>query len=68
VDVRNAQGVAAESNQKSEDNSALGGSPQNEQLQILTLAVKPEAVDVILNAVAVSKKQGGSLWTTLALP
>ena len=68
VDVRNAQGVAAESNQKSEDNSALGGSPQNEQVQILTLAVKPEAVDVILNAVAVSKKQGGLLWTTLALP
>lgn len=68
VDVRNAQGVAAESNQKSEDNSALGGSPQNEQVQILTLAVKPETVDVILNAVAVSKKQGGLLWTTLALP
>jgi hypothetical protein len=68
VDVRNAQGVAAESNQKSEDNSALGGSHQNEQVQILTLAVKPEAVDVILNAVAVSKKQGGLLWTTLALP
>ena len=68
VDVRNAQGVAAESNQKSEDNSALGGSHQNEQVKILTLAVKPEAVDVILNAVAVSKKQGGLLWTTLALP
>ena len=68
VDVRNAQGVAAESNQKSEDNSAIGGSPQNEQVQFLTLAVKPEAVDVILNAVAVSKKQGGLLWTTLALP
>lgn len=68
VDVRNAQGVAAESNQKREDNSALGGSPQNEQVQILTLAVKPEIVDLILNAVAVSKKQGGLLWTTLALP
>ena len=68
VDVRNAQGVAAESNQKSEDNSAFGGSPQNEQVQILTLAVKPEVVDLILNAVAVSKKQGGLLWTTLALP
>jgi len=68
VDVRNAQGIAAESNQKSEDNSALGGSPQNEQVQILTLAVKPEIVDLILNAVAVSKKQGGLLWTTLALP
>jgi hypothetical protein len=68
VDVRNAQGVAAGSNQKSEDNSALGGSPQNKPVQILTLAVKPEAVDVILNAVAVSKKQGGLLWITLALP
>lgn len=68
VDVRNAQGIAAESNQKSEDNSTFGGSPQNEQVQILTLAVKPEVVDLILNAVAVSKKQGGLLWTTLALP
>jgi hypothetical protein len=68
VDVRNAQGIAAESNPKSADNSALGGSPQNEPMQILTLAVKPEAVDVILNAVAVSKKQGGLLWITLALP
>ncbi len=68
VDVRNAQGVAVESNQKSDDNSAIGVSPQNEQVQILTLAVKPEAVDVILIAVAVSKKQGGLLWTTLALP
>ena len=68
VDVRNAQGVAAESNQKSEENSTFGGSPQNEQVQILTLAVKPEVVDLILNAVAVSKKQGGLLWTTLALP
>ena len=67
VDVRNAQGVAAESNQKSEDNSAFGGSPQNEQVQILTPAVKPEVVDLILNAVAVSKKQGGLLWTTLAV-
>jgi hypothetical protein len=68
VDVRNAQGVAAESNQKSEDNSAFGGNPQNEQVQILTLAVKPEVVERILNAVAASKKQGGLLWTTLALP
>ena len=68
VDARNAQGVPVESNQMSGDNSAIGGSSQNEQLQILTLAVKPEAVDVILTAVAVSKKQGGLLWTTLALP
>lgn len=68
VDVRNAQGVAAESNQQRSDNSAFGGSPQTEQVQILILAVKPEDVDVILNAVAASKKQGGLLWTTLALP
>jgi hypothetical protein len=68
VDVRNAQGVAAESNQKSEDNSTFGGSPQNEQVQILTLAVEPKDVDVILTAVAASKKQGGLLWSTLALP
>ncbi|MEL7592262.1 MAG: RcpC/CpaB family pilus assembly protein [Anaerolineaceae bacterium] len=68
VDVRNAQGVAAESNQTSEDNSTFGGSPQNEQVQILTLAVEPKDVDVILTAVAASKKQGGLLWSTLALP
>lgn len=68
VDVRNAQGVAAESNQKGEDNSAFGGSPQNEQVQILTLAVQPDLVQAILNAVAASEKQGGLLWTTLALP
>ena len=68
VDVRNAQGVMAETSQKSEDNSALGGSPQTEQVQILTLAVSPESVQVILNAIAASQKQGGLLWTTLALP
>jgi Flp pilus assembly protein CpaB len=68
VDVRNAQGVAAESNQNHEDNSVFGGSPQNEQVQILTLAVKPEDVDLILNSVAASKKQGSLLWTTLAIP
>ena len=68
VDVRNAQGVMAETSQKSADNSALGGSPQTEQVQILTLAVSPESVRVILNAIAASQKQGGLLWTTLALP
>ena len=68
VDVRNAQGVAADSNQTNEDNSTFGGSPQNEQVQILTLAVEPKNVDVILTAVAASKKQGGLLWSTLALP
>ncbi|MAT45467.1 MAG: hypothetical protein CL609_24325 [Anaerolineaceae bacterium] len=68
VDVRNAQGVTAESIQNHEDNSVFGGSPQNEQVQILTLAVKPEDVDLILNAIAASKKQGSLLWTTLAIP
>lgn len=68
VDVRNAQGVAAESGQKSDGNSTFNSSPQTEQVQILTLAVKPEAVNNILNAVANAKKQGGLLWTTLATP
>ena len=68
VDVRNAQGVAAESSQKSDGNSTFNSSPQTEQVQILTLAVKPEAVNDILNAVANAKKQGGLLWTTLATP
>ena len=68
VDVRNAQGVAAEPGQKSDGNSTFNSSPQTEQVQILTLAVKPEAVNDILNAVANAKKQGGLLWTTLATP
>ena len=68
VDVRNAQGVAAETGQKSDGNSTFNSSPQTEQVQILTLAVKPEAVNDILNAVANAKKQGGLLWTTLATP
>ena len=68
VDVRNSQGVTATTNQKNEANSTFTSSTQAEQVQILTLAVKPEAVDIILDAVAASKKQGGLLWTTLALP
>ncbi|MFH2039172.1 MAG: RcpC/CpaB family pilus assembly protein [Chloroflexota bacterium] len=68
VDIRNAQGVAAEATTQNESNSSLIGGTQNEQVQILTLAVAPEFVDVILEAVAVSKKQGGLLWTSLALP
>jgi Flp pilus assembly protein CpaB len=68
VDVRNAQGVAAEANPQNEANSSFIGDTQNEQVQILTLAVEPQVVEVILHAVAASKKQGGLLWTTLALP
>ena len=68
VDVRTSQGVSADINQQGQDKSTLNSSPQTEQVQILTLAVKPEAVSIILNALATSKKQGGLLWTTLALP
>lgn len=68
VDVRNAQGITANSDQTNTNDSAFSSSPQNEQVQILTLAVKPEAVNAILIAVANTKKQGGLLWTTLAIP
>jgi hypothetical protein len=68
VDVRTSQGVSADLGRQGKENSALNSSPQTEQVQILTLAVKPEAVEGILNALATSKKQGGLLWTTLALP
>jgi len=68
VDVRTAQGVSANSNQTGESTAPLAGSNQNEQVQILTLSVKPEMINTILQAVATSKKQGGLLWTTLALP
>lgn len=68
VDVRTSQGVSADISRQGTENSALNSSPQTEQVQILTLAVKPEAVSLILNALATSKKQGGLLWTTLALP
>jgi hypothetical protein len=68
VDVRNAQGVTASSDPGEEDLSTFDGHPQNEQVQILTLAVDPGQVDIILTAVANAKKQGGLLWTTLATP
>ncbi len=68
VDVRNAQGVNAHSDQSSQNLASFDGSPKNEQVQILTLAVAPGAVDEILTAVAHAKKQGGLLWTTLATP
>lgn len=68
VDVRSAQGVSATTNHKSEESSTFSGGSQNEQVQILTLAIDPSLVETILNAVAISMKQGGLLWTTLALP
>ena len=68
VDVRTAQGLSASTNQTNESAAPLAGSNQNEQVQILTLSVKPEMINIILQAVATGKKQGGLLWTTLALP
>ena len=69
VDVRSSQGLAADSLQGQEHESAsLSGSQQVEQTQILTLALPPDQVQEVLRAVATAKKQGGLLWTTLARP
>ena len=69
VDVRTSQGVSA--GPGSEEGKSAAGSTTNqqvEQVQILTLALEPELVQKVLDAVAASKKQGGLLWTTLATP
>lgn len=70
VDVRTSQGVnAGPGNEEGKSNDGLSsGSKQVEQVQILTLALLPEQVQTVLDAVAESKKQGGLLWTTLAVP
>ncbi len=70
VDVRNSQGVTAgPGSEGSKGGSGLTGSGQQvEQVQILTLALEPGLVNRVLDAVASSKKQGGLLWTTLAIP
>ena len=68
VDVRSAQGAAAETGQQETKSSAFGSGQQVEQVQILTLAVKPDQVKIILDAVAMAKKQGGLLWTSLSIP
>lgn len=70
VDVRTSQGVnAGPGNEEGKSNDGLSsGSKQVEQVQILTLALLPEQVQTVLDAVAASKKQGGMLWTTLAVP
>lgn len=67
VDVRNAMGAAAEAQSSPEESDSFN-STRNEQVQILTLAVDPARVQEILEAVATAEKQGGLLWTTLALP
>jgi len=70
VDVRSSQGVkAGPDSQETQATGAMGSnSQQAEQVQILTLALEPETVRKVLDAVASSKKQGGLLWTTLAIP
>jgi len=70
VDVRTAQGVTAgPASEEANGSSGLSGSSQQvEQVQILTLALEPERVEKVLDAVASAKKQGGLLWTTLATP
>jgi Flp pilus assembly protein CpaB len=71
VDVRTSQGVKAgpdSGDGQSSNGSMTSGNQQTEQVQILTLALEPEAVSKVLDAVATSKKQGGLLWTTLAVP
>lgn len=70
VDVRTAQGVSAgPTNSNSQENVGMpGGNDQVEQVQILTLALDPDLVQKVLDAVASTKKQGGLLWTTLATP
>ena len=68
VDVRTSQGISAEASQQAETDTTFGSRSQTEQVQILTLAVKPELVEPILETVASAKKQGGLLWTTLAIP
>lgn len=70
VDVRSSQGVkAGPTSEASQGGAGLTGNTQQvEQVQILTLALEPSQVIVVLDAVASSKKQGGLLWTTLAIP
>ena len=70
VDVRTSQGVPAGPNNAENKSSggAMSGSQQVEQVQILTLALAPDQVQKVLEVVGSSKKQGGLLWTTLAIP
>ncbi len=70
VDVRTAQGITAgPASEETNGSGGLSGSSQQvEQVQILTLAIEPERVEKVLDAVASAKKQGGLLWTTLATP
>jgi Flp pilus assembly protein CpaB len=68
VDVRNSQGAQAGPVNRQQESGPLGTGEQIEQVQILTLALEPGRVQPVLEAVATAEKQGGLLWTTLALP
>lgn len=69
VDVRTSQGVSAgPGSAEDESSGGMSGSQAVEQVQILTLALAPEQVQKVLEVVGSSKKQGGLLWTTLAVP
>ncbi len=67
VDVRSSQGAAA-GPETANPAATLNTKDQEEQTQILTLAVKPEQVKSILDTVAESENAGGTLWVSLALP
>lgn len=69
VDVRTSQGVSAgPGSAEDESSGGMSGSQAVEQVQILTLALAPDQVQKVLEVVGSSKKQGGLLWTTLAVP
>jgi len=67
VDVRNSQGAQAGPSNR-QGNQTVDDNEPAEQVQILTLALLPESVQSVLDAVAKAEKQGGLLWTTLARP
>ena len=67
VDVRNSQGAQAGPTNR-QGTQAVDDNEPAEQVQILTLALLPESVQSVLDAVAKAEKQGGLLWTTLARP
>lgn len=69
VDIRNSQGAqAGPSTGAQQNNGAMSGDKQVEQVQVLTLALEPDLVGSVLEAVAIAEKLGGLLWTTLAIP
>jgi Flp pilus assembly protein CpaB len=69
VDIRSSQGLPADAlDAQKTETTTFTGRDTVEQAQILTLALPPDKVQDVLMAIAGAKKQGGLLWTTLALP